>query len=129
MAEYNFVAIDLGATSGRVMLATFCGEGAKMEEVHRFPSPIIQMQGHFYWDLPAIYASIIKGMKLITERGIAPTSIGIDTWGVDIALFAMMERYSHCLTHIAIHIPWVRLKSFLRACQARIYISAQVFRL
>ena len=87
MAEYNFIAIDLGATSGRVMLATFCGEGAKMEEVHRFPSPIIQMQGHFYWDLPAIYASVIKGLKLVAERGVTPNSIGIDTWGVDIALF------------------------------------------
>ena len=87
MAEYNFVAIDLGATSGRVMLATFCGDEVKMEEIHRFPSPIIQMQGHFYWDLPAIYASVIKGLKLIAERGVTPNSIGIDTWGVDVALF------------------------------------------
>lgn len=87
MTEYNFVAIDLGATSGRVMLATFCGEEVKMEEIHRFPSPIIQMQEHFYWDLPAIYASVVKGLKLVAERGVAPDSIGIDTWGVDVALF------------------------------------------
>lgn len=87
MAEYNFVAVDLGATSGRVILATFGGEGVKMEEIHRFPSPIIQMRGHFYWDLPAIYSSVIKGLKLVAERGITPTSIGIDTWGVDVALF------------------------------------------
>ena len=87
MAEYNFVAVDLGATSGRVILATFGGEGVKMEEIHRFPSPIIQMRGHFYWDLPAIYSSVIKGLKLVAERGVTPTSIGIDTWGVDVALF------------------------------------------
>ena len=87
MAEYNFVAVDLGATSGRVILATFGGEGVKMEEIHRFPSPIIQMCGHFYWDLPAIYQSVLKGLKMVAERGVTPTSIGIDTWGVDVALF------------------------------------------
>ena len=87
MAEYNFVAVDLGATSGRVILATFGGEGVKMEEIHRFPSPIIQMCGHFYWDLPAIYQSVLKGLKVVAERGIDIQSIGIDTWGVDVALF------------------------------------------
>ncbi|MBO7330290.1 MAG: rhamnulokinase, partial [Alistipes sp.] len=65
MAEYNFVAVDLGATSGRVILATFGGEGVKMEEIHRFPSPIIQMCGHVYWDLPAIYQSVLKGLKMV----------------------------------------------------------------
>lgn len=87
MAEYNFVAVDLGATSGRVILATFGGEGVKMEEIHRFPSPIIQMCGHFYWDLPVIYQSVLKGLKMVAERGIDVQSIGIDTWGVDVALF------------------------------------------
>ena len=87
MAEYNFVAVDLGATSGRVILATFGGEGVKMEEIHRFPSPIIQMCGHFYWDLPAIYQFVLKGLKMVAERGIDVQSIGIDTWGVDVALF------------------------------------------
>ena len=87
MLEYNFVAVDLGATSGRVILATFCGGEVKVEEIHRFPSPIIQMQGHFYWDLPAIYVSVVKGLKLVAKRGVQPTSIGIDTWGVDVAMF------------------------------------------
>ena len=87
MAEYNFVAVDLGATSGRVILATFQGSNVVMEEIHRFPSPIIQLRGHFYWDLPAIYSSVVKGLKLVAQRGIEPTSIGIDTWGVDVALF------------------------------------------
>lgn len=87
MLEYNFVAVDLGATSGRVILATFYGKSVNIEEIYRFPSPIIQMCGHFYWDLPAIYQSVLKGLKMVAERGITPTSIGIDTWGVDVALF------------------------------------------
>ncbi|MBR5334615.1 MAG: rhamnulokinase, partial [Alistipes sp.] len=87
MATYNFAAIDLGATSGRVILATFQETNVVMEEIHRFPSPIIQMNGHYYWDLPAIYQSVLKGLKMVAERGVQLQSIGIDTWGVDVAMF------------------------------------------
>ena len=87
MSTHHFVAIDLGATSGRVILATIDNTQIGMEEIHRFPDTIIQMQGHFYWDLPAIYKSVIEGLKKVAERGICVESIGIDTWGVDFAFF------------------------------------------
>ena len=45
------------------------------------------MQGHFYWDLPAIYKSVIEGLGAIAARGVAIESVGIDTWGVDFAMF------------------------------------------
>lgn len=99
MAIHHFAAIDLGATSGRVILATIDNGKIAMEEIHRFPDTIIQMQGHFYWDLPAIFKSIIEGLKLIAQRGIAIESIGIDTWGVDFALFGadgQMLRLPYC---------------------------------
>ena len=81
MATNRFVAVDLGASSGRVILATIDRGTISMEEIHRFPDPIIQMRGHFYWDLPAIYQSVIDGLKAIAARGIEVDSIGIDTWG------------------------------------------------
>ena len=87
MSLRHFVAIDLGATSGRVILATINGGKIEMEEVHRFPDTIIQMQGHFYWDLPAIYKSVLEGLRYVAERGVKVESIGIDTWGVDFAFF------------------------------------------
>ena len=87
MSLRHFVAIDLGATSGRVILATINGGKIEMEEVHRFPDTIIQMQGHFYWDLPAIYKSVLDGLRNVAERGVKVESIGIDTWGVDFAFF------------------------------------------
>lgn len=87
MATNRFVAVDLGASSGRVILATIDRGTISMEEIHRFPDPIIQMRGHFYWDLPAIYQSVIDGLKAIAARGIEVDSIGIDTWGVDFAIF------------------------------------------
>ncbi len=87
MSIRHFVAIDLGATSGRVILATISGGKIEMEEVHRFPDTIIQMQGHFYWDLPAIYKSVLEGLRKVAERKVKVESIGIDTWGVDFAFF------------------------------------------
>ena len=87
MAIHNFAAIDLGASSGRVILATTSEGKINLEEIHRFSDPIIEMQGHFYWDFPAIYKSVVEGLAKIAERGVEIQAIGIDTWGVDFALF------------------------------------------
>ena len=87
MAIHRFAAVDLGATSGRVILAAIDGDEITLEEISRFPDPIIEMQGHFYWDLPAIYKSVIEGLGAIAARGLAIESVGIDTWGVDFAMF------------------------------------------
>lgn len=87
MAIHRFAAVDLGATSGRVILAAIDGDEITLEEISRFPDPIIEMQGHFYWDLPAIYKSVIEGLGAIAARGVAIESVGIDTWGVDFAMF------------------------------------------
>ncbi len=87
MSTRHFAAVDLGATSGRVILATIAEGKISMEEIHRFADPIIQMQGHFYWDFPAIYKSVVEGLAKIAASGVAIESIGIDTWGVDFAMF------------------------------------------
>ena len=99
MAIHHFAAIDLGATSGRVILATLCDGKIAMEEIHRFADPIIEMQGHFYWDFPAIYKSVIEGLSKIVSQGVAIEAIGIDTWGVDFVCFGKdggMLRLPYC---------------------------------
>ena len=99
MTINHFVAIDLGATSGRVILASLCDEKISMEEIHRFPDPIIEMQGHFYWDFPAIYKSVIDGLSKVAARNIEVSAIGIDTWGVDFVCFGKdggMLRLPYC---------------------------------
>lgn len=99
MSEHNFVAIDLGATSGRVILATLCDGKIEMEEIHRFPDPIIEMNGHFYWDFPAIYKSVVDGLAKVASRGVNIAAIGIDTWGVDFVCFGkdgQMLRLPYC---------------------------------
>ncbi len=83
MKQMNFFAVDLGATSGRTILGTV-GEGAlEMRELTRFPNNIIEVNGHFYWDIYALYLEIIKGLKVVADEKIKIESIGIDTWGVD----------------------------------------------
>lgn len=87
MNTKNFVAIDLGATSGRTILGILRNDSVELREINRFPNKIIEANGHFYWDFLSLYQSILEGLKLIAEEGIVPTSIGIDTWGVDFACF------------------------------------------
>lgn len=81
--KQNFFAVDLGATSGRTILGTFIEGGLNLEEINRFPNHLIEVGGHFYWDIYALYRHIIDGLKQVARRGEPVTSIGIDTWGVD----------------------------------------------
>lgn len=78
-----FFAVDLGATSGRTMLGIMNNGAIQLEEINRFPNKIIEVNGHFYWDILSLYQHIVDGLKLVAEKKISITSIGIDTWGVD----------------------------------------------
>ena len=84
--KQNFFAVDLGATSGRTILGSFIEGGLNLEEINRFPNHLIEVGGHFYWDIYALYRHIIDGLKLVAHRGESIASIGIDTWGVDFVL-------------------------------------------
>ena len=107
----HFFAVDLGATSGRTIIGCL-GEKLELEELTRFENNLIETGGHFYWDIYALYLEVIKGLKVVAQRGIDIESIGIDTWGCDFVFtgkdkallrnpmayrdphtFGMMERY------------------------------------
>lgn len=89
-----FFAVDLGATSGRTIICSFSEKGLELEEINRFPNPLIEVGGHFYWDIYALYQSVIEGLKRVARKDIEITSIGIDTWGVD---FVCVGRDGHLL--------------------------------
>ena len=84
----NFFAVDLGATSGRTILATFDGGRVEMKEITRFANPMIPLGGHLYWDIAGLYNEVLRGLREIADKGIEIDSIGIDTWGCDFAFFA-----------------------------------------
>lgn len=92
--KQSYFAVDLGATSGRTILGTFTKDGLELEEVNRFPNHLIEMRGHYYWDIYALYRHILDGLKKAAQRGVEITSIGIDTWGVD---FVFLGKDGHIL--------------------------------
>ena len=87
MQTTHYLAVDLGATSGRTVLATFDGERIDMREFTRFKNPQIPLGGHIFWNLPHLYNEIIIALQKVAAEGISLTSIGIDTWGCDVAYF------------------------------------------
>jgi len=81
-----YLAIDIGASGGRHILASKeCGK-IILEEVYRFENAMDSYEGKLYWDIERLFLEIITGMKKCKELGKIPVSVGIDTWGVDYVL-------------------------------------------
>ena len=114
MKNTYFFAVDLGATSGRTIVGHLDQDKLELRQLTRFPNNIIQVSGHFYWDILALYNEIIKGLKIVAEEKIPIESIGIDTWGVD---FVFM-----------IHILSEHQKHFSRLFHVRKYTNKRVFK-
>lgn len=79
----NVLAFDLGASSGRGILANYDGTKIRLEEIHRFPHNFSVMNGHAYWNILSLMDEMKEGMRKCKE----PLSgVGFDTWGVDCGL-------------------------------------------
>ena len=82
------IAVDLGASSGRVMAAIPSGGKLTLTEIHRFDNPAIELPTGLYWNILGLYHEILAGLKKAIEtHGENIASIGIDTWGCDFGLF------------------------------------------
>ena len=81
-----FLAIDIGASSGRHILAHLEDGKPILEEIYRFENGLHKKDGHLCWDIDGLFAEILAGMKVCADRGTVPQSVGIDTWGVDFVL-------------------------------------------
>ena len=79
-----YIAFDLGASSGRLMLGVDKEGKIELEEVHRFPNDPVVMNGTMYWDIPRLFHEMKQGLKKVALRkDVSIQSMGIDTWGVD----------------------------------------------
>ena len=104
----SYVAIDLGATSGRVVSGAFDGKRIVLREENRFQNEPVSVHRTVYWDVLDLYKNILRGIhKAGAEGEIA--SLGIDTWGTDYALFdqngKMLENPIHYRDDISKGMP------------------------
>jgi rhamnulokinase len=88
--SHAYIAIDLGAESGRVMIGVLENERLRLEEVHRFAHESLWLPTGLHWNIPAIWQHIVAGLRRAAEWGganrVELASVGVDTWGVDWAL-------------------------------------------
>lgn len=82
----NYIAIDLGAGSGRVILGSVKNNKIELSDIHRFTNQPIQIGNSFYWNLPSLWVEIKLGLRKAFELEPQIAGIGIDTWGVDYGL-------------------------------------------
>ncbi len=89
MTSQNFVAIDLGAESGRVVVGRLEDDRLRLEEIHRFPNGPVRVNDSLFWDALRLWSEMQRGIALASQAcGGDLASIGLDTWGVDFALLA-----------------------------------------
>jgi rhamnulokinase len=85
-----FAAVDIGASSGRVMLGRVTGGRVELETVHRFPNSVKEIDGGLRWDFDVLFAEVLTGLAAAASAAAARreriASIGIDTWAVDYGL-------------------------------------------
>ena len=79
----SFLAIDLGASSGRAVVGTLDGDSMSMHEVHRFPTPLVEADGHLYWDIDALWLDIRDALMKALAMAPSLRSVSVDSWGVD----------------------------------------------
>ena len=80
--ERYYLAIDIGASSGRHMLASMKDGKMQLEEVYRFPNGMDDKNGTLCWGVDRLFTEIKNGLKKCKEIGKIPVSMRIDTWGV-----------------------------------------------
>ncbi len=123
MAEKTYLAVDLGAESGRVMAGRFDGKKISLEQFNRFPNGPVNIGGTLRWNLTSLWTQIQNGLREAASKlnGTA-VSVGVDTWGVD---FVLLNRNDEMLG-----LPWnhrdsrtdnMMQKAFSRVSRAEIF--------
>ena len=88
--QLEFLALDLGAESGRAVLGQFDGERLRLSEVHRFPNGPVRLPDGLHWDVLRLWTEIKRGLALAVQKhGADLAGVGLDTWGVD---FGLLDR-------------------------------------
>lgn len=92
----NYLAVDLGAESGRTILGSLDGGRLTLKETHRFPNGPVQLNDGIHWDVLRLWSEIRSGMAATVKSGAKLDGIGLDTWGVD---FALLDKNNSLLSN------------------------------
>jgi rhamnulokinase len=93
MAEKAYLAVDIGASSGRHVLGQFDGRSLKLEEVFRFENGPVEVAGNMHWDLLRQWSQICQGLRAAGSKTNGKiVSVGVDTWGVDFGLLGRNDE-------------------------------------
>lgn len=91
MCRY-YLAVDIGASSGRHMLGCIQNGKMQLEEIYRFENGMTDKDGSLLWDTERLFSEIISGMKKCAAAGKIPESMSVDTWAVDYVLLDAEDR-------------------------------------
>lgn len=93
MKQY-YLAIDIGASSGRHILGSMENGKMEYEEIYRFANGMVTKNGHLCWDVQQLFREILNGMAECAKLGKIPVSMGIDTWAVD---YVLLDEHDEAL--------------------------------
>lgn len=96
MVTRNYLAVDLGAESGRTILGSLDGDRLKLKETHRFVNGPVRINDGIHWDVLRLWTEIKSGIASTIKSGNKVNSIGLDTWGVD---FALLDKNNSLLSN------------------------------
>ena len=98
MKKY-YLAIDIGASSGRHIVGWKEGDQIQTDAVYRFPNGVKEVNGHLVWDIESLAEHVIKGVKAAFERYPQIQSLAVDTWAVDYVLMSGDEEILPCYAY------------------------------
>ncbi|MBR5343416.1 MAG: rhamnulokinase [Oscillospiraceae bacterium] len=95
----RFLAIDIGASSGRHIVGWSEGGELRTEELYRFPNGVTELNGHLTWDIDALLGHVKAGIAIAREKYPEIESLSVDTWGVDYVLMKGDEAVYPCFAY------------------------------
>ena len=114
-----YLALDIGAGSGRAIVGTIDDGKVHLEEVHRFANQPVKLGDVLYWDFPALFENIKQGIGLAIKKGYNLKGLAVDTWGVD---FGLLDKNGNLLSN---PVCYRDQRTFGLSSQSSAYISKE----
>jgi rhamnulokinase len=95
-ATHNYLAVDLGAESGRTIVGSLLNDKLTLSETHRFTNGPVRLTDGIHWDVLRLWSEIKSGITATVKSGVKLDGIGLDTWGVD---FALLDKNNSLLSN------------------------------